>query len=194
MGRVVPGTALPFPWPNTWRLPCRLPGFWRLGLDQSLFSNSMALRAFFPDLAVRRSVANQAAEFCAIPFERSESIKLPRCCLLGTVNPVCRRAGYQLGPRSVIWLKQQFDRPCAPSPVSRNRRDRLADVRRINNTSPLGNHEPPAGHGPKRGSAVGWRAVDSLTAYGLASLAHHRGRTVIARTQRPTATAAAFVY
>jgi hypothetical protein len=80
-------------------------------IDENTFRS---LRAYFLDLALHRSVANLVGEFYAIPFEPYGPVKVQLFKLLGAVNELRRRAGYQPVPKSAVWLKRRYVKPFGP--------------------------------------------------------------------------------
>ena len=73
-----------------------------------------SLRAYFLDPALHRSAARLVGEFYAIPFEPYGPVKVQLFKLLGAVNELRRRAGYQPVPKSAVWLKRRYVKPFAP--------------------------------------------------------------------------------
>ncbi len=76
------------------------------------------LRAWFWEIALRRSVEHLAAEFYAIPFEPYAPVRRQLLNILRLVNKRRRAAGGQPLPYAVLHLKRQSVRPFADNRTS----------------------------------------------------------------------------
>lgn len=72
------------------------------------------LRAYYVDLACRRSRDTLISEFYRFPFEPYAPIRRQAFNMLREVNRRRKRAGYELVPTSCIWLKRRIVKPFEP--------------------------------------------------------------------------------
>lgn len=69
------------------------------------------LKAYYVDLACRRSAESLIEEFYAFPFEPYAPIRRQAFNILRAVNRKRKRAGYRQLPTSCIWLKRKIVKP-----------------------------------------------------------------------------------
>jgi hypothetical protein len=69
------------------------------------------LKAYFVDLAVRRSVASLERELAQIPFEPYAPVRRQLLCILRAVNRARKKAGFSLLTKEVFRFKRQIYRP-----------------------------------------------------------------------------------
>jgi hypothetical protein len=98
------------------RRPIRFAGYsigFRRGhphvrIEQEVYKQ---LKAYFVDLAVRRSVASLERELAQIPFEPYAPIRRQLLCILRAVNRARKRAGFSPVTKEVFRFKRRIYRP-----------------------------------------------------------------------------------
>ena len=74
-------------------------------------SEYLTLKAYFLDLATRRSVEKLTAEFQRIPFEPYAPVRRQFLNILRAVNRERKRAGYELVPVEALRLRRRILAP-----------------------------------------------------------------------------------
>ena len=74
------------------------------------------LKAFYEELATKRSLETMVQEFYGFPFEPYAPIRRQAFNILRAVNRRRKQAGYKQVPTSAIWLKRKIVKPFEPLP------------------------------------------------------------------------------
>ena len=69
------------------------------------------LKAYFLDLAVRRTAAKLEAEFRRLPFEPYAPVRVQLLCILRAVNRARKVAGFEPVPKTCLRLNRRIYRP-----------------------------------------------------------------------------------